>query len=147
VAQLVLTPGGAASGPAERGFTLVEVIVAMSITIVALLANLYLFSTAQKNLAESRALTNATNLASGKIAELRGKTIADIKAEAPKSASATRDGVDFALSWVVSDVDLDHNGAPEMVGDVVKVKVDAAWALAGRGHQVTMSTFTTGKQE
>jgi prepilin-type N-terminal cleavage/methylation domain-containing protein len=68
---------------AERGFTLVEIMVAMSISIVALLANLFLFNTASKDLAAARSLTDATNLAMEKIADFRSKTIAQIQAETP----------------------------------------------------------------
>ncbi len=128
----------------ERGFTMIEVMTAMAITIIVMLANLYLFDIARKNLAQSRALTAATNVATSKIAALKATAIAAI---ASGSETTTSDGIQFASTWVVSNVDLDHNGTPEMVGDVVKIRLDVGWTLANKGHNLTMATFTTGKSE
>lgn len=142
------------------GFTLIEVMIAMAITIVVMLANLTLFNTAQRNLAHARALTEATNLASGRLADFRAMTIAQIEAAAPDldaspnplrvrrgSDAATADGVPFTRSWAVSDVDLAQDGAADLVGDAVKIRVEVTWELAGRQHRVAMASITTGKTE
>ena len=50
----------------------------MAISIVVLLANIYLFNTAHRNLAHARSITDATNLATGKIADFRAMTIEEI---------------------------------------------------------------------
>lgn len=123
---------------------MIEVLTAMAITIIVMLANIYLFDIARKNLAQSKALTTATNLATNKIAELKAK---DITAIASGSETTPPDGIRFTSTWVVSSVDLDHDGTPDMVGDVVKIRVDVGWTLADKGHHVTMTTFTTGKSE
>ena len=57
----------------------------MSIAIIALLANLYLFNRANTDLALSRSLTSATNLATDKIAEFRAMTMTQIQAAAPNA--------------------------------------------------------------
>lgn len=149
------------SGPArdtERGFTLVEVITAMAITITVMMANLYLFNTAQRNLAFSRSLTNATNLATNRIADFRAMTMAEIDAATPTvlpspnplnqrrgSDTASVDGLQFNRTWVVSAVDIEHDGIPDLTGEVVKIKVEVEWTLATKSHRVTMTTFSTGK--
>jgi hypothetical protein len=51
----------------EDGFTLTEVMTAMMISIIVMLANLAIFNVANRNFAYSRALTNATNHATDKI--------------------------------------------------------------------------------
>lgn len=141
--RLVLRSGGGRRA-AQQGFTLIEVMTAMVITITVMLANLYLFDTARKNLAQSRALTAATNLATNKIAELKAK---DIAAIVSGTEITPADDIPFTSTWVVSDVDLDHDGNPEMVDIVVKIKLDVRWTLAGKDHHLTLATFATGKDE
>lgn len=159
--QRVLTRSRAGSrGAPARGFTLIETMIAMTITIVVMLANLYLFNTAQKNLSQSRALTNATTLATDKIGEFRGMTIVQINNAAPNVTGGpllvrqggdtpSVDGIQFARNWTVSAIDLEHADppVPDLVGDVLKVKLEVAWTQASQDHRVTMTTFTTGKSE
>lgn len=123
---------------------MIEVMAAMAITIIVMLANIYLFDIARKNLAQSKALTTATNLATSKIAELKAEEITAITSG---SVTTPPGGTRFTSTWVVSNVDLDHDGTPEMVGDVVKIRVDVGWTLADKDHHVTMTTFTTGRSE
>ena len=61
--------------PAEQGFTLIETMIAMSIAIVVLLANIYLFNTAQRDFALAKSVTEATNLATNRIADFRAMSI------------------------------------------------------------------------
>jgi prepilin-type N-terminal cleavage/methylation domain-containing protein len=151
--------GGARPGR-PGGFTFVEVLIAMAITVAVMLANLALFDTAHRNLAYSRALTEATNLATNRIADFKTMAVADILNAAPNvqaspnplnvrwgSDTPTVDGVLFTRTWTFSSVDVDHDAAPDMVGDLVKVKMDVTWTMAGRAHHVSMATFTTGKPE
>jgi len=159
--RALLSTRGGPPGGAQRGFTLIEIVVAMAVTIVVMLANLTMFNTAQKNLAFSRALTNATNLATGKVDQFKTMTITEIKNAAPDvrtppnpldirqgTEAASVEGVQYALTWTVSDVDLENaavNPVAELVGDVVKITLDVAWTAANKDHHVTMATFTTGK--
>lgn len=155
----VLKAGRGLPADGARGFTLVESIIAMAIGIIVLLANLFLFSTAQKNLAAARVLTEATNLATTTIAGFRSMTIAEIEAAAPTldpgpnplavrrgSDTVTVAGTPFARAWIVSRVDLEHDGVADLAGDLVRIRVEVGWTAAGRAHQVTMTTFATGKQ-
>ena len=248
---------GASAPAAEQGFTLVEVMIALAISIAVLFANIYLFNTAHKELARARSITAATNLATSKIADFRARvmdappcfsantttadaslvnygftgngspcTTGDINPNYPgllnesfcsppsslkpdldalspdpakeypfKAAAGpagtplckapgvvnprfcnpaldpvgctvigrteppaadqrqqeqtTVDGVQLALAWDVSYVDLDPANPPaaDLVGDLVKIKVDAAWMVDNKDHHVTMTTFTTGKAQ
>ena len=245
VDRRIVSPANGPSHAAEPGFTLIEVMIALSLAIVVLLANIYLINTAHEDLARARSITAATNLATGKIADFRarvmdaepcfedGTTIAnrdlvnytftgngspcttgDINpaypgllnedfcsppssssrdpgypltaAAGPASsplckAPAVRnprfcdpavnpvgctvvgrteppaadqrqketiasDDVSLTLAWDVSYVDLDPANPPaaDLVGDLVKIKVDAAWMVENKEHHVTMATFTTG---
>ena len=240
----MVSSASAPAQAAERGFTLIEVMIALAISIAVLFANIYLFNTAHKELARARSITAATNLATSKIADFRARvmdappcfsantttadpslvnyafagngspcTTGDINPDYPgllnedfcsppssrdpdyplKAAAGpsgiplceapgavnprfcnpaanpaactvtgrteppaadqrqrettTVDGVQLTLAWDVSYVDLDPANPPaaDLVGDLVKLKVDASWMLEGKDHHVTMATFTTGK--
>jgi prepilin-type N-terminal cleavage/methylation domain-containing protein len=150
---------GGAGARADRGFTLVEVMISMAVTITVLLANLYIFNTVQKNLAFGRATTAATNLATDKIADFRGLTVAEIFTAAPTTVAAsplrirtgfdqrTADGVLFTRAWTVSDVDVDGDANRDLADELVKVSIDVAWSMSGITHKVAMSTFTTGRPQ
>jgi hypothetical protein len=207
--------------------------VALSIAITVLLANIYLFNTAQKNLALARSLTDATNLATSGIADLRTRVISapmcfdattnvpndklenfsftgngspctragiagDINPDYPglvnedfcsppssrnpnypgkaadgpsavplctgpgvrnplfvpgarkvvpimETGTTSVDGILFTSTWVLTDVDLQHDGSPDMRDNVMKITIDVTWRLEDRDHSVKMTTFTTGK--
>lgn len=129
---------------------MIEIMIAMVITITVMLANFYLFDISRKNLARSRALTAATNLATNKLGELKSEAIADIVSgneEVWAVDDVDHSGIRFTRNWVVSAVDLDHDGTPDMVGDIVKIRLDVGWTFASEPHHVTMATFTTGRSE
>jgi prepilin-type N-terminal cleavage/methylation domain-containing protein len=169
-----LSFGSALPRAAELGFTLIEVMVAMSISIVALLANIYLINTANRDLALARSLTDATNLATNRIADFRAMTVAEINASAPtvqgganplnirqgsdtkcpdcpgsdcSSSNCSPAATRFTRTWVVSAIDLQHANPPvaDLVGDLVKVNVEVSWTLLSKVHRVTMTSFATGK--
>jgi len=174
VARRVLSCSGEPAGAAERGFTLVEIMIAMSISIVVLLANSYLINIANRDLAVARSLTDATNLATIKIADFRAMTIADINTSSPTVPGGAnplniRQGSDtrcpdcpdadcshadcspavtrFTRTWTVSGVDLEHTTPPvaDMVGDLVKIDIAVDWTLRSKSHHIAMTSFTTGK--
>jgi hypothetical protein len=70
-------------------------------------------------------------------------------ADQRQQETTTVDSVRLSLAWDVSYVDLDLANPPEadLVGDLVKIKVDAAWTVDNKDHHVTMTTFTTGKAQ
>lgn len=158
--------GARAAGAAtQRGFTLIETMVAMAIGVVVLLANIALINTAHKNLAHAKSITAATDLATSKLADFRAMTIPQITAASPTDLgggahsgndSVTVDGLLYERSWVVSSIDLNPAAPPaaDLVGDLVKIRVDVAWISKhvpvawtpennGR-HHVLISTLTTG---
>jgi len=157
VGAVVLRERGPA-GVAPGGFTLIEVVIAMAIGLVVMLANLFLFGTASRDLAASRALTDATNLATGKIADFRAMSLPEIVAAAPSvdpspnplevrrgTETVAAGGTTFTRAWAVSLADLGGDGAPDLVGELLRIRVEVSWSVAGRGHSVSMATFTTGK--
>jgi len=121
----------------ERGFTFVEVMVALSISIVVLLANLYLINTAYKDFSLARALVVGTH------------TDLDPPTEPPAPDDIRKrrkiEGLVYTRTWTVANVDLEQATPPvaDMVGNLVKTDIDVAWTLGGKDHHVTMATFVT----
>ncbi len=151
----------------------------MSIAIVVLLANIYLFNTAHKDLARARSITEATNLATSKIADFRADdhfddrstdvtvhagrrpgyhrhpgrassvaSSADRRRQAPApcgpaelrfcirrirgdcrrtTAAAISGRRRPAKSYLREFSDLNPPPVADLVGDLVKIKVDVAW--------------------
>jgi len=174
VARRILRFSSELSRPAEGGFTLVEIVIAMAISIVVLLANSYLINIASRDLAVARSLTDATNLATARIADFRAMTIADINTSSPTVQGGanplnSRQGSDtkcpdcpdsdcihpdcapaatrFTRTWTVSSIDLEHATPPvaDLVGDLVKIDIAVDWTLRNNRHHITMTSLTTGK--
>ena len=131
----------------EGGFTLVEALVSVAIALAMMLAVLTMFGTALRVFDSNRDLTVAANLANSKIADFKTKSVAELKAENPKTDTVTMGDVQYVRSWTVSDIDIDGDSTPDMVDDIVKVDLDVDWTSRGRSHNVSMSTLTTGKPQ
>jgi Tfp pilus assembly protein PilV len=131
----------------REGFSLLEAVIAMTITVIVMMAILGMFNQAYRLYAGSKRLTVATNLACSKLADFKAQTVDDIKAEDPKDKDRVVDGIPFALSWTVSDVDVDGDSTPDMVGNLVKISLDVSYTYRGQAHRVSMATMTTGKPE
>ena len=128
---------------------MIEVLLAMAVTMTVLIAVLGMFNSALRVFADSRNLTTATNLASKKLAEFKSEPLANI---VTGSDSVDRygmpyvsGGVQYNREWDVSNIDVDGDGNDDLVGDLVKVKLDVNWTAARRDHQVTMALLTTGR--
>lgn len=74
----------------EAGFTLPEVMTAMAVSVIVLLANFALLNTANKNFAYTRALTNATNHATDKFAEFKTRLVTTQPASMVRERLTTR---------------------------------------------------------
>jgi len=98
----------------ERGMTLIEVLVALSILAVALLALAPLFTISVKTNASAHQLTNANTLAREKLEELSGYprndprlTVANAaNAEAPTGVTISGATVDNTNTWLNNDLPL-----------------------------------------
>lgn len=160
VVRRILSPRDAPTRVVTQGFTLIETMVALAVAISVLLANFYMYSTSQKDFALAKTITEATNLATNRIADFRAMTITQINAAAPTNTGGALfvrqggdevivDSVRFTRTWVVSAIDLQQATPPvaDLVGDLVKITIDVAWIAQGKDHHVRMATVTTGRAQ
>ena len=148
----------------ERGFTLMEVMVASVIGVIALTANLAMFNYASRDFAYSRSLTEATNIATSQFADFKTKSITEIDNTTNLVASGLKIGthtgsvalgnclppaqhysITFCRNWEVWNVDVDGDTTADMVGGLVKIKLTVNWTIGNRPHQITMTSMSTGR--
>lgn len=138
----------AAAGPkgVKDGFTLIEVLMSMVITMTALLAILAMVNTSFRSYSRGKRLTEATNLAYQKLQDF--KTV-EVAAIADGTDVVTPANTQYTRTWTVSDVNLDadSDGVPDLQGDIVKVDLEVTWTHGGRDYRVSMATMTTGKPQ
>lgn len=128
----------------KEGFTLIEVMISLVITMTAFLAILAMVNTSFRSYGRGKRLTVATNLASQKLGDFKSMEVAAITGG---SDTVTEGGTPYTRTWTVSDVDYDGDSVPDMTGDIVKVGVTVSWTQGGKDHQVRMATLTTGKPQ
>jgi Tfp pilus assembly protein PilV len=87
----------------EAGFTMIEVMIAVLLTVIAVIGIIALFMTETRAAAYSRRATEATNLATDKLEKLRTLTAPTAGAEASvDSQGDTTTGGMFERKWTVS---------------------------------------------
>jgi Tfp pilus assembly protein PilV len=92
--QRILTTGKSRRhGTGERGFTLVEVMMAGLVGVLALTANLVMFNYANRDFAYSRSLTEATNIATNQFSYFKTRTIAEINATVSTATTAEKTAI------------------------------------------------------
>jgi type IV pilus assembly protein PilV len=112
----------------ERGFTLLEILIGISIFAIGVLAVATMQVSAIRGNRLGNEVTQATFLAEEKLEEL--KNSADIASE---SDGSDQQGI-FTRTWQISPA----------VGDSRLVAVTVAWAIGGAHHNVAMRTITSG---
>jgi type IV pilus assembly protein PilV len=122
----------------EKGFTLLEVLVASAIFTFGMLAILGMLVTAMGGNAQGRQMTEATNLAASKIEDLKLTPYEDLSIlpsysdTTTVSNSSVRDT--FTRTWTVYT-----SIAPPL--KLKKVVVTTSWTAKGKSHSVTVQTL------
>ncbi len=114
----------------HRGFTLVEIMVAIFILTVALLGLASVTVVVVKGNSFSKTMTTATTLAKDKMEELRNANFAGIAPGGPETLQTI-----YSRSWTVTDT---------IVGGSVAMKtiaVTVTWPWSGQNHTVTLNTI------
>ncbi|SEM06372.1 N-terminal methylation site-containing protein [Syntrophus gentianae] len=126
----------------KRGFTLIEIMVAMFFLLTALLGLLSLTTSVVKGNAFSKMTTMANTLAKSKIEELKGYNYDDLSAGSvidyattSGAVSSTQTGTFYTRTYTVVD------DSPAV--NMKNVTVQVGWSMNGTSHNVSTSTIVS----
>jgi type IV pilus assembly protein PilV len=127
--------GGSMTGTGEKGFTLVEVMVASGIFVFGMLAVLGMLITSMGGNAEGRQITEATNIAASEIESLK-LTDYDHLASYSDTTIVNTSSVNDTFTSVCT---VYEDVAPPL--KLKKVVVTTSWTAKGKPHSVTLQTL------
>ena len=110
-----------------KGFTLIEVLIVMSIFSIGILAVAAMQMTSTKGNASARRMTEATALAEKKIENLLQLPYDHADLDPTNNSHVSTQGP-YSVNWNVTEIDLDSDGT----NDSKKVKVTVGWRYAGK---------------
>lgn len=114
----------------EDGFTLVELLVSISIFGVFLAAMSGVFISAARSVGDQRLRTAATRLASDRLETLRSLPFAELDAQAGQLPPQTIHGRLFTIETAVTRIDA-ATGDPASAGRVKRITAVVAWTVSG----------------
>ena len=117
-------------GGSEDGFSILENIISMAIFSVGILSISMLFTQTMTFTHNSEKMTVATNLAKGKLEELRNTPYSNIVGG---TDSEIIDNVQYDLEWTVA------SNTP--LNGVKKVVMEVSWVDLRKGHTIEISTL------
>ena len=118
----------------ELGFTLIEVLVALSIFAIGILAVVSMQVMAVEENTLSRRMTEGSHLALGKMEELSGLDYTDSNLNAG-SHELIQD--DYRMTWDVTD--------NEPLSDTKKIEITVQWNEKGTNKRVVLTSFKHDK--
>ncbi len=120
----------------EQGFTLVEILVTLTILSAVLPALLQVFASATRNQALADDNTTALYLLKFRMAEIEMSGYPDVGEETGEFGDNSR----YQWRSVVEDME------PEQIQGVRRVQVTVSWQHLGKARSMAMSTFIADRQ-
>ncbi|KPL25662.1 MAG: hypothetical protein AMJ75_00095 [Phycisphaerae bacterium SM1_79] len=124
-----------------RAFTLVEMLIALSITVISLVPLLHLLVVSILMVDSAGCLSQATLIASSKLAEVIGEGYPEIGTD---SGSIANEGSDVVFDWQVSVDDARAKELEDMgLSGLRRVNVVVTWNDGQGRKQVSLSTYVS----
>jgi prepilin-type N-terminal cleavage/methylation domain-containing protein len=124
-----------------RAFTLVEVLLALSIVVIGLVPLLHLLVKSISIMDSAQCLSQATLIGSAKLAEAVSTGCTEIGTD---NGHVENEGNDLVFEWKVSVADEPSRELEEMnLSGLRRVNVTVMWNEGTRQRQITLSTYVT----
>ena len=123
----------------QKGFTLLEIMVAMAILTIALLSLVSVTVMVIKGNSFSKTMTTATTLAKDKLEQLKDTAYGSSSGYSSLGGGADTVGVIYTRTWTVPDPD---NPPPP---NMQTIRVMVQWNWQGAPHNVTLRTLVAEK--
>ncbi|HEX2024089.1 MAG TPA: type II secretion system protein, partial [Acidimicrobiales bacterium] len=126
----------------EDGFSLVELLVAMSVFGLVMTAVTGAFISSTRSIGAQRLRTAATRVATGHLERLRTLPFGELDAQAGQTTTTTPDGRSFTIDTSVTPIDA-ATGQPLAGGRVKQITATVAWVSGGATLQASYTTAVT----
>ena len=124
---------------ADRGFSLIEIVVAMGLLAVGLIGVIRLFPVGMRASSRSAVVSKAALLAWQRLEELKLRGYAAIAADPP---DAPLEGSDGKYRWAIAVAPVEAAGLPTE-NDVRAVTVTVRWPEGGQTRSTAVVTYVT----
>jgi Tfp pilus assembly protein PilV len=120
----------------NRGFTLIEITVAVFLLVMALLGLISTTAIVMKSNSLSPTMTTATTLVRDKIEELRNTGFGSIIAGGPETQETI-----YSRTWTVACKDQNYNNTACGSAVMKAIAVTVTWPWQGQNHTITLETI------
>ena len=127
-----------------KAFTLLEVLIALSITAIGLIPLLHLLVTSISVMDSAGCLSQASLIGNAKLAEVAGMGCPHVGTD---SGTINYEGSDIIFKWqvIVADAHIKEFEGIDL-RDLRKVSVDVIWNEGQKQKQISLSTYVTTDQ-
>ena len=134
-----------ARGHGEAGFSLVELLVAISLFGLVLTALTAAFISSARSISDQRLRTAGTRVATDHLETLRGLPFDQLDAQAGRKTTTTSEGRAFTIDTAVTSIDA-ATGQPAAGGRVKQITAVVTWTSGGARREVSYTTAVASER-